>query len=102
MAAEAKGVVGDGVDFHLAGLVGYVVEVAVRVGGLVVDGRRDGAGFERLAAGGPTPPAAPSMCPVAPLVELTARRRACSPNTDLMAWVSQTSPCGVEVPWALM
>ena len=52
MAAEAEGVVRDGVDFHLAGLVGYVVEVAVRVGGLVVDGRRDGAGLDRLAAGG--------------------------------------------------
>ena len=49
-----------------------------------------------------TEPAAPSMWPVAPLVELTARRRAWSPNTVLIAWVSQMSPCGVAVPWALM
>ena len=52
MAAEAEGVVGDGVDLHFAGLVGDVVEVAVGVGGLVVDGRRHGVGLERLAADG--------------------------------------------------
>src|ERR1051325_4517512 len=49
-----------------------------------------------------TAPAAPSMWPVAPLVELTASFFAWSPKTVLMAWVSQMSPCGVEVPWALM
>ena len=49
-----------------------------------------------------TAPAAPSMWPVAPLVELTASFLACSPKTVLIACVSQTSPCGVEVPWALM
>src|SRR3977135_892007 len=49
-----------------------------------------------------TAPAAPNMWPVAPLVELTASLRACSPKTLLMAWVSQMSPAGVEVPWAVM
>src|SRR5580704_3750041 len=47
-------------------------------------------------------PAAPRVCPVIDLVELTAIRAACSPNTCLIACVSATSPCGVEVPWALM
>ena len=49
-----------------------------------------------------TAPAAPNMWPVAPLVELTATFRAYWPKTVLIAFVSQTSPCGVEVPWALM
>ena len=52
MAAEAEGVVGDGVDLHFAGLVGNVVEVAVGVGGIVVDGWRHDVGLERLAADG--------------------------------------------------
>src|SRR5712692_5866241 len=42
-------------------------------------------------------PAAPSVCPVIDLVELTAIFAACSPNTCLIAWVSATSPCGFEV-----
>ena len=49
-----------------------------------------------------TPPAAPSMCPVIDLVELTISLRAWSPNTFLMAVVSLTSFILVEVPWALM
>src|SRR5258705_11691908 len=49
-----------------------------------------------------TAPAAPSMWPVAPLVELTASFFAWSPKTVLMAWVSAMSPCGVLVPCALM
>ena len=44
MTAEAEGVVGYCVDLHFAGLVGNIVEVAVGVGGLVVDGRRHGVG----------------------------------------------------------
>jgi len=52
VAAEAEGVVGDGVDLHFAGLVGNVVEVAVGVGGIVVDGLRHDVGLERLAADG--------------------------------------------------
>jgi len=36
------------------------------------------------------------------LVELTRRRRAWSPNTDLTARTSAGSPAGVEVPCALM
>ena len=45
-----------------------------------------------------TAPAAPSMWPVAPLVELTTSLRACAPKTVLTACVSATSPWGVEVP----
>ena len=47
-----------------------------------------------------SPPAAPSRCPVIDLVELIATRFAWSPNTDLMAWVSNLSLRGVEVPCA--
>ena len=42
------------------------------------------------------------LIPVAPFVEETASLRAWAPKTVLMAWVSQTSPWGVAVPWALM
>ena len=35
------------------------------------------------------------------LVELTTMRLAWSPSAALMAWVSLTSPSGVEVPCAL-
>ena len=44
VAAESEGVVGDGVDLHFTCLVADAVEVAVGVGGLVVDGRRHGVG----------------------------------------------------------
>ncbi len=37
------------------------------------------------------PPAAPSKCPVIDLVDETATLRACSPNTRLMAMVSDLS-----------
>jgi hypothetical protein len=47
-----------------------------------------------------TTPAAPSMCPVADLVELTARRSAWSPNTSRMAFASLGSLSGVDVPCA--
>ena len=50
-----------------------------------------------------TAPAAPSMCPVMDLVELTMQARAASsPRASLMALVSQASLRGVLVPWALM
>ena len=52
VAAEPEGVVGDGVDLHFARLVGNVVQVAVGVGGIVVDGWRHDVGLERLAADG--------------------------------------------------
>ena len=44
-----------------------------------------------------TPPAAPRRCPVIDFVELSASRRAWSPKTALMAWVSARSPSGVLV-----
>src|SRR3712207_8509282 len=47
-------------------------------------------------------PAAPSMCPVHDLVELTLRSAACEPKTALIALVSFRSLAGVEVPCALM
>ena len=47
-------------------------------------------------------PALPIRCPVIDLVELTATRRACSPKTVLIAWVSILSFSCVPVPWALM
>src|SRR5262249_34655673 len=51
VAAEAE-TVGDGAaDAHLAGGVGDVIEVAIRVGRLVVNGRVDDAGAQRLDAG---------------------------------------------------
>ena len=53
-------------------------------------------------AAGYQAPAAPSMWPVIDLVELTAMRRASSPNTALIALVSLRSLAGVDVPCALM
>ena len=52
MAAEAEGIVGDGVNFDFEGLVGGVVEVAVRIWILVVDGRWHKVGLKCLAADG--------------------------------------------------
>ena len=52
MAAESEGIVGDGENFDFAGLVGCVVEVAVRIRILVVDGRRHKVGLKCLAADG--------------------------------------------------
>src|SRR2546425_8588186 len=49
-----------------------------------------------------TPPAAPSMCAVIDLVELTGTFLASPPKTRLMAIVSVRSLYGVLVPWALM
>ena len=38
----------------------------------------------------------------ASVVDETASSYACGPKTSLIAFVSAASPCGVEVPWALM
>ena len=48
-----------------------------------------------------TAPAAPSRWPVIDFVELTARPRACLPNTCSMAAVSARSPTGLDVACAL-
>src|SRR5437762_1045120 len=48
----------------------------------------------------PTPPAAPSRCPIADFVALTAMEES-RPNTLLMALISPRSPTGVEVACAL-
>ena len=59
-------------DLGAARLVGHVVEVALRVGELVVDGRRHAALADgRMQAIASTPPPAPSRCPVMLLVLLT-------------------------------
>ena len=73
------------------------------------------AGFSKLIVGGITesrmasahaaisiPPAPPNKWPVIDLVELTDTLWACSPNTCLIARVSQRSPMSVEVACALM
>ena len=52
MAAEAEGVVDDGVDFHLAGGVWHVVEVAFGIGFGQIDGRWDDLGFDGFSADG--------------------------------------------------
>src|SRR3989441_7422030 len=74
-----------------------------------------GSGVNWLMVGGTTPvwttsahtaastaPAAPSMCPVIDLVDPKISLRACAPNTAFTAAVSAASPCGVDVPWALI
>src|SRR5437879_4402388 len=74
-----------------------------------------GSGVNWLMVGGTTPvwttsahsaaskaPAAPSRWPVIDLVEPKISLRACGPNTVFTAAVSAESPCGVDVPWALM
>jgi len=47
-------------------------------------------------------PAAPSRCPVIDLVDPKISCFAWGPNTVFTAAVSAPSPCGVDVPWALM
>ena len=55
------------------------------------------ARIEKMA---PSPPAAPSRCPVADFVALTAIAKS-RPNTLLIASISPRSPTGVEVACAL-
>src|SRR5262249_20236384 len=74
-----------------------------------------GSGVNWLIVGGMTPwcstrvqtanssaPAAPSRCPVIDFVDPKISFFACGPNTVFTAAVSAPSPCGVDVPWALM
>ena len=92
-------------DLHvlLPRLVRHVVEVALGIGRLVVDRRRQDPVMKGEHGGnGLDAPAAPSRCPVIDLVEETASLCACSPNTRLIARVSNLSLYCVEVPWALM
>ena len=90
-------------DVLLARLVRDVVEVAVGIGRLVVDGRRQHPVVEGQHGGdGLDAARGAEQVPVIDLVDETASRRACSPKTRLMASVSNLSLYGVEVPWALM
>jgi hypothetical protein len=88
VAAEAERIVDDDVHLHLARGVRHVVQIAF------------GSGFCKLMVGGTTPclmasaqtvistaPAAPSMWPVAPLVELTA---------TFFAWLAENGLDGLR------
>jgi hypothetical protein len=102
-AAEAERVGQRVAHRQLALCLRHVVEVAVRVGTVEVDGRRRHLVMERQRRdAGLEAAAAPSRCPVIDLVDEMARRRAWSPNVVLIAIVSRRSLNGVEVPWALM
>ena len=102
--AEAERVGNDDPDVGLAGFVRDVVEVALGVGRVVVDRRRQHALVDRERAEDRLDaPAAPRQCPVAPFVEETGVFRALSsPSARLITRVSLASPSGVEVPCALM
>ena len=52
VAAEAEGVVDDGVHLHFARGVRNVIQIAFRVGILQIDGRRDDAVFDGQRANG--------------------------------------------------
>jgi hypothetical protein len=94
-AAETEGVRHRDVDSHRPRAVGHVVEVAVRIGVLIVRGRRgDPSRIASTLKMASTTPAAPSRCPVIDLVELTASFFACSPKARLIAMVSALSPSG--------
>ena len=81
VAAEAEAVAHGHVDFALAGLVGRVVEIAVGIGRLVVDRRRDHAVVRcaRTSDTSSTPPLAPSRWPswllVLEIAQLAGRGR---------------------------
>ena len=102
MPSEPEGVAHHGLKLHLSGNVGGIVQVALRVRVLQIDG----GGMipfcraTTLIAASKAAPA-PSMCPVMDLVELMGTRCAWSPNTALRAMVSNLSFIGVDVPWAL-
>ena len=104
MPAKAQGGGQGQLNLRLAGGIGHIVQVAVRVGLLVPNGGGDHPLVQGHGAGnGLHRPAAPSMWPVMDLVELTMQARAASsPRPFLMARVSQASFKGVLVPWALM
>ena len=73
VATEAE-IVGQGVfGLQFAGLIGYIVQIAVRIRGLVIDGRRDHAVLESVDAGnGFKATSRAQVWPVMPLVLLTA------------------------------
>ena len=50
MAAEAEGVIEDGVDLHFAGFVRGVIQVARGIGVIQIDGGRNDAVLDRLDA----------------------------------------------------
>ena len=52
----------------------------------------------RMLAMDSTAPAAPSKWPVMDFVELMFNSYACCPNTSLIAFASEISPTGVDVP----
>ena len=78
-AAEGEGVHEDDVDVHLARLVRDVVEVALGIGVVDVDRRRDDAVAHRARAPASTlsAPAAQVVWPVIDFGEVTTSRRAC-------------------------
>ncbi len=86
-----------------ARLAGDVVEVEPVVGLLEVDRRRRDRGRVSACtvATASTAPAAPSRWPIDDFSDETGIAAARSPNTRLIASVSERSLSGVEVPWAL-
>ena len=75
MTAETERVAEGDADLGPPRHVGHIIQVAVGVGMLVVDRRRNDA-FSRASTqiAASTPPAAPRRWPVMDLVELTASR----------------------------
>ena len=82
---------------------------------VVATSRPTSSGSSRLIVGGTTrwcsartvatdssAPAAPRRWPVIDLVEVTTTRSASAPSAWRIARASATSPCGVDVAWALM
>ena len=51
MAAKTKGVVHNRIDLHLARRIGHVIQVALRIGHLIIDRRRHSVGLDRFGAG---------------------------------------------------
>ncbi len=51
MAAEAEGIAQGGIDLALAGLVGHVIEIALRIGIIEIDRGREKIRLDRLDAG---------------------------------------------------
>ena len=52
VTAEAEGVVDDGVHLHFARNVGHIIQIAFRIGHLIIDGRRGNAVLDGQRAGG--------------------------------------------------
>ena len=100
MSAKAQGRGKRQIDLGLTGLIGHVIQVALRVGLLIADGGRHKPSFTaNTLAMASTAPAAPSIWPVMDLVEDTMHLwAASSPKAFLMAFVSQESFKGVLVP----